>query len=136
MRSTSPSSSPRPSTSTAWCCSKLDGDARGGAALSVKAVTGKPILFASTGEKLDQFERFHPDRMAQRILGMGDVMTPDREGRARVRRGEAAELERKLRRNDSASTTSSDQLRDDAADGPAESLLGMIPGWAGSSCRA
>ena len=54
---------------------KLDGDARGGAALSVKAVTGKPILFASTGEKLDQFERFHPDRMAQRILGMGDVRT-------------------------------------------------------------
>ncbi len=54
---------------------KLDGDARGGAALSVKAVTGKPILFASTGEKLEQFERFHPDRMAQRILGMGDVMS-------------------------------------------------------------
>src|SRR3712207_4499286 len=55
--------------------SKLDGDARGGAALSVKAVTGKPIVFASTGEKLDQFERFHPDRMAQRILGMGDVLS-------------------------------------------------------------
>src|SRR3954462_9781163 len=55
--------------------SKLDGDARGGASLSVKAVTGKPILFASTGEKLDQFELFHPDRMSQRILGMGDVMT-------------------------------------------------------------
>ncbi|HMD51899.1 MAG TPA: signal recognition particle receptor subunit alpha, partial [Solirubrobacteraceae bacterium] len=55
--------------------SKLDGDARGGAALSVKAVTGRPILFASTGEKLDRFEPFHPDRMAQRILGMGDVMT-------------------------------------------------------------
>jgi signal recognition particle subunit SRP54 len=55
--------------------SKLDGDARGGAALSVKAVTGKPILYASTGEKLDAFERFHPDRMAQRILGMGDVLT-------------------------------------------------------------
>ncbi|HWX52536.1 MAG TPA: signal recognition particle protein, partial [Solirubrobacteraceae bacterium] len=54
---------------------KLDGDARGGAALSVKAVTGRPIMFASTGEKLEQFERFHPDRMAQRILGMGDVMT-------------------------------------------------------------
>src|SRR3954462_15041732 len=54
---------------------KLDGDARGGAALSVKAVTGKPILYASTGEKLDAFERFHPDRMAQRILGMGDVLT-------------------------------------------------------------
>ena len=54
---------------------KLDGDARGGAALSVKAVTGKPILFASTGEKLGDFERFHPDRMAQRILGMGDVLS-------------------------------------------------------------
>src|SRR5256885_10995237 len=54
---------------------KLDGDARGGAALSIKHVTGKPILFASTGEKLEQFERFHPDRMAQRILGMGDVMS-------------------------------------------------------------
>ena len=55
--------------------SKLDGDARGGAALSVNAVTGKPILFASTGERLEEFERFHPDRMAQRILGMGDVMS-------------------------------------------------------------
>ncbi len=66
--------------------SKLDGDARGGAALSVKAVTGKPIMFASTGEKLDQFERFHPDRMAQRILGMGDVMSLIETGRAPVRR--------------------------------------------------
>src|SRR5436853_6332751 len=54
---------------------KLDGDARGGAALSVKAVTSKPIMYASTGEKLDAFERFHPDRMAQRILGMGDILT-------------------------------------------------------------
>src|SRR6202171_3658381 len=62
--------------------SKLDGDARGGAALSVKAVTGRPILFASTGEKLEQFERFHPDRMAQRILGMGDGMSlSERAGR-------------------------------------------------------
>ena len=66
---------------------KLDGDARGGAALSVKAVTGKPILFASTGEKLDQFERFHPDRMAQRILGMGDVMTLIEKAERAVRRG-------------------------------------------------
>ena len=54
---------------------KLDGDARGGAALSVRAVTGKPILYASTGEKLDELERFHPERMASRILGMGDVMS-------------------------------------------------------------
>ena len=59
---------------------KLDGDARGGAALSVRAVTGKPIKYASTGEKLDDFDSFHPDRMASRILGMGDVLTPDREG--------------------------------------------------------
>src|SRR5205085_5603845 len=76
---------------------KLDGDARGGAALSVKAVTGKPILFASTGEKLDQFERFHPDRMAQRILGMGDVLTFIEKAEAQVDAGEAAAMERKLR---------------------------------------
>src|SRR6266516_3710270 len=77
---------------------KLDGDARGGAALSVKAVTGKPILFASTGEKLDQFERFHPDRMAQRILGMGDVLTFIEKAEAQVDADEAAEMERKLDR--------------------------------------
>ena len=65
---------------------KLDGDARGGAALSVKAVTGKPILFASTGEKIEDFDKFHPDRMAQRILGMGDVLSADRESRAAGRR--------------------------------------------------
>jgi signal recognition particle subunit SRP54 len=67
--------------------SKLDGDACGGAALSVKAVTGKPIVFASTGEKLDQFERFHPDRMAQRILGIGDVQSFIEKGRGADRRG-------------------------------------------------
>ena len=60
---------------------KLDGDARGGAALSVKAVTGKPIMYASTGERIEQLERFHPERMASRILGMGDVLLADREGR-------------------------------------------------------
>ena len=67
--------------------SKLDGDARGGAALSVKEVIGRPIAFASTGEKLDAFEQFHPDRMAGRILGMGDMLTPDRAGRAGLREG-------------------------------------------------
>ena len=67
--------------------SKLDGDARGGAALSVKEVIGQPIAFASTGEKLDDFEQFHPDRMASRILGMGDVLTPHREGRRGLREG-------------------------------------------------
>ncbi|HEY7621066.1 MAG TPA: signal recognition particle protein, partial [Solirubrobacteraceae bacterium] len=80
--------------------SKLDGDARGGAALSVKAVTGKPILFASVGEKLDQFERFHPDRMAQRILGMGDVMSLIEKAEAQFEEDEAKELERKLRKNE------------------------------------
>ena len=77
---------------------KLDGDARGGAALSVKAVTGKPILYASTGEKLDDFERFHPDRMAQRILGMGDVMTLVEKAERQIDERQAAELERKIRK--------------------------------------
>src|ERR1700761_6928500 len=80
--------------------SKLDGDARGGAALSVKAVTGKPIIYASTGEKLDQFERFHPDRMAQRILGMGDVMTLIEKAESQYDERQAAELERKLRKQE------------------------------------
>ncbi|MEO8967708.1 MAG: signal recognition particle receptor subunit alpha, partial [Solirubrobacteraceae bacterium] len=80
--------------------SKLDGDARGGAALSVKAITGKPIMFASTGEKLDQFERFHPDRMAQRILGMGDVMTLIEKAQGGYDEAQAAELERKLRKSE------------------------------------
>src|SRR5580692_10311616 len=80
--------------------SKLDGDARGGAALSVKAVTGKPIVFASTGEKLDQFERFHPDRMAQRILGMGDVMSLIEKAEQQLDTEHAAALERKLRRSE------------------------------------
>src|SRR5207237_1652571 len=79
---------------------KLDGDARGGAALSVKAITGKPILFASTGEKLDQFERFHPDRMSQRILGTGDVMTLIEKAEATYDEQQAAELERKLRKQE------------------------------------
>src|SRR6201999_1475321 len=78
--------------------SKLDGDARGGAALSVKAATGRPIMFASTGEKLDQFERFHPDRMAQRILGMGDVMSLIEKAQENFDEERAKELERKLRK--------------------------------------
>ena len=80
--------------------SKLDGDARGGAALSVKAVTGRPILYASTGEHLEQFERFHPDRMAQRILGMGDVMSLIEHAEREFDERDALELQRKLRRNE------------------------------------
>jgi signal recognition particle subunit SRP54 len=108
--------------------SKLDGDARGGAALSVKAVTGKPILFASTGEKLDQFERFHPDRMAQRILGMGDVMTLIEKAESAYDERQAAELERKLRRSEFTLDDFLDQLRQIRKLGPLQSLLGMIPG--------
>src|ERR671919_2312589 len=77
---------------------KLDGDARGGAALSVRAVTGKPIIYASTGEKLGEFERFHPDRMAQRILGMGDVMTLVEKSERQLDERQATELERKIRK--------------------------------------
>ncbi len=107
---------------------KLDGDARGGAALSVKAVTGKPILFASIGEKLDQFERFYPDRMAQRILGMGDVMTLIEKAQGAYDESEAAELERKLRKQEFGLDDFLDQLRQVRRLGPLQSLLGMIPG--------
>ena len=108
--------------------SKLDGDARGGAALSVKAITGKPILFASTGEKLDQFERFHPDRMAQRILGMGDVMTLIEKAGASYDEQQAAEIERKLRKQEFGLDDFLDQMRQIRKLGPLQSLLGMIPG--------
>ena len=111
--------------------SKLDGDARGGAALSVKAVTGKPILFASVGEKLDQFERFHPDRMAQRILGMGDVMSLIEKAEAQIEEDEAKELERKLRRNEFTLEDFLKQLKTIRRMGPLQSILGMMPGLAG-----
>jgi signal recognition particle subunit SRP54 len=111
--------------------SKLDGDARGGAALSVKAVTGKPILFASTGEKLDQFERFHPDRMAQRILGMGDVMSLIEQAERQFDEDDAIALERKLRRNEFDLDDFLGQLKSIRKMGPLTNLLGMIPGLAG-----
>jgi signal recognition particle subunit SRP54 len=114
---------------------KLDGDARGGAALSVKAVTGKPILFASTGEKLEQFERFHPDRMAQRILGMGDVLSLIEQAERQIDRDETAELERKLRSNEFGLDDFLDQLRMIRRMGPLGSLLGMIPGFAGAQLK-
>ncbi len=111
--------------------SKLDGDARGGAALSVKAVTGKPILYASTGEKLDQFERFHPDRMAQRILGMGDVMSLIEKAEREFDEDDAREMERKLRKNEFGLDDFLDQLKMVRKMGPLTSVLGMIPGLAG-----
>jgi signal recognition particle subunit SRP54 len=111
--------------------SKLDGDARGGAALSVKAMTGKPILFASTGEKLGDFERFHPDRMAQRILGMGDVLSFIEKAEGQIEEDEARELEKKLRKNEFTLEDFLTQLKRLRRMGPLTSLLGMIPGLAG-----
>src|SRR4029079_16343435 len=88
-----------------------DGDARGGAALSVRAVTGKPIVFASVGEKLDALEEFHPDRMASRILGMGDVLTLIERAQEQVDEGDALELERKLKSSEFGLGDLLDELR-------------------------
>jgi signal recognition particle subunit SRP54 len=107
---------------------KLDGDARGGAALSVKAVTGKPIFYASTGEKLGDFERFHPDRMAQRILGMGDVMTLVEKAERQMDERQAAELERKIRREQFTLDDFLDQMKQVRRMGPIGNLLRMMPG--------
>jgi signal recognition particle subunit SRP54 len=107
---------------------KLDGDARGGAALSVKAVTGKPILYASTGEKLQAFERFHPDRMAQRILGMGDVMTLVEKAEKEFDEQRAEELERKIRKQEFTFDDFLDQLHQIRRMGPLSGILKMIPG--------
>ena len=115
---------------------KLDGDARGGAALSVKAVTGKPILFASTGEKLDQFERFHPDRMAQRILGMGDVLTLHREGRAPVRRGRGRRARAQAAQGGVHARGLPRPAQAAAQDGPAVLAAGDDPGGRRAAARA
>ena len=115
--------------------SKLDGDARGGAALSVHAATGKPIMFASTGEKLGQFERFHPDRMAQRILGMGDVMGLIEQAERQFDEDEALVLQRKLRRDEFDLNDFLAQLKSVRRMGPLTNLLGMIPGLAGQQLQ-
>jgi signal recognition particle subunit SRP54 len=107
---------------------KLDGDARGGAALSVKAVTGKPILYASTGEKLGDFERFHPDRMAQRILGMGDVMTLVEKAERQLDEDKAQELERKIRRQEFTLDDFLEQMKQVRNMGPLQNLLRLMPG--------
>jgi signal recognition particle subunit SRP54 len=107
---------------------KLDGDARGGAALSVKAVTGKPILFASTGEKLEAFDRFHPDRMASRILGMGDVLSLIEKAEQQIDEKQALDLEQKLKSNQFTLEDFLQQLKQVRKMGPLSSLLGMMPG--------
>jgi signal recognition particle subunit SRP54 len=107
---------------------KLDGDARGGAALSVKAVTGKPIMFASTGEKIEDFDKFHPDRMAQRILGMGDVMTLIERAEGQVDEKAAEELQDKLKKDQFTLEDFLTQMRQVRKMGPLSGILGMLPG--------
>src|SRR5215211_8101456 len=107
---------------------KLDGDARGGAALSVKAVTGKPILYASTGEKLDALERFHPERMASRILGMGDVMSLIEKAEEVSDEKQAEELQRKMRRQEFTLEDFLTQMKQVRRMGPLSNVLGMMPG--------
>jgi signal recognition particle subunit SRP54 len=107
---------------------KLDGDARGGAALSVKAVTGKPILFASTGEKIEDFDKFHPDRMAQRILGMGDVLSLIEKAEQQVDEREAEEMQEKMRRDQFGLDDFLQQMKQVRKMGPLSGILGMLPG--------
>ncbi|HEY3722405.1 MAG TPA: signal recognition particle protein [Acidimicrobiia bacterium] len=107
---------------------KIDGDARGGAALSVKDVVGKPILFVGTGEKLDEFEAFHPDRMASRILGMGDVLTLIEKAEATFDQDEAKVAEEKLRKGQFTLEDFLDQMRQVRKMGPIGNLMKMMPG--------
>ena len=115
---------------------KIDGDARGGAALSVKEVVGKPILFAGTGEKLDEFEPFHPDRMASRILGMGDVLTLIEKAEADLRRRtRRSKAEQKLRKGQLTLEDFLDQMQQVKKMGPLQNVLGMLPGHAQGDAR-
>jgi len=107
---------------------KLDGDTRGGAALSIRAVTEKPIKFISIGEKLDAIEPFHPDRMASRILGMGDVVSLVEKAQDTIDEKEAKKLEKKLLKNEFTLEDFFSQLQQIKKMGPLDQLLGMIPG--------
>jgi signal recognition particle subunit SRP54 len=107
---------------------KMDGDARGGAALSIKSVTQKPIKFIGVGEKLDALEVFYPDRMASRILGMGDVLTLVEKAEAAFDEKKAKELEKKIRKDSFTLEDFRDQIREVRKMGSLESILGMIPG--------
>jgi signal recognition particle subunit SRP54 len=108
---------------------KLDGDARGGAALSVRAVSGKPILFVGTGEKLEALEPFHPDRMASRILGMGDVMSLIEKAQENVTEDDAKKLEAKVRSGSLTLEDFLDQMQQVRKMGPMSQVLGMVPGF-------
>jgi signal recognition particle subunit SRP54 len=108
--------------------SKLDGDTRGGAALSVKAVTGCPIKFAGTGEKIDALEVFHPDRMASRILGMGDVLTLIEKAQQNFDEKKAREMEEKIRKQELTLEDFLEQIKQLRSMGPLSSILEMLPG--------
>ncbi len=107
---------------------KLDGDARGGAALSVVSVVGVPIVFVGSGERLEDFEPFHPERVVSRVLGMGDVLSLIERAEAAIDQEDAARLEEKIRSNDFTLEDFRDQLRTIRKMGPLEQLLGMLPG--------
>ncbi len=107
---------------------KMDGDSRGGAALSIRAVTGKPLKFIGTGETLDAIEPFYPDRMASRILGMGDIVSLVEKAQETIDIEKAKKLEKKLRRNEFTLEDFYDQLQQLKKMGPLDQLLGMIPG--------
>jgi signal recognition particle subunit SRP54 len=111
---------------------KLDGDARGGAALSVRAVTGKPVMYASTGEKIEELERFQPERMAGRILGMGDVLSLIEKAEEVSDRSQAEELERKIRKQQFTLDDFLTQMRQVRRMGPLSNVLGMMPGMGGA----
>lgn len=114
---------------------KLDGDARGGAALSIRAATGKPIKFVGTGEKLDMIELFHPERMASRILGMGDMLSFIEKAEAAYDEKQAAKLEEKLRKNRFTLQDYYDQLQQLRGMGDLSQLAGMMPGGLGKQLQ-
>ncbi len=114
---------------------KLDGDARGGAALSIKAATGKPIKFVGTGEKLDMIEPFHPDRMASRILGMGDMLSFIEKAQQTYDEKQAKKLEEKLKKNSFTLSDYYDQLQQIKGMGDLSQLAGMMPGNLGSKLQ-
>jgi signal recognition particle subunit SRP54 len=105
----------------------MDGDARGGAALSIKSVTGQPIKFVGTGEKIDALEPFYPDRLAGRILGMGDVLSLIEKAEESVDKEQAAELAEKLRKDEFTLDDFRDQLKQIRQMGPLDQILGMLP---------
>jgi signal recognition particle subunit SRP54 len=115
-------------TLTGYILTKLDGDTRGGAALSIRAVTGAPIKFVGVGEKLDALEVFHPDRLASRILGMGDILSLVERAEQTVDAKQAEKLQKKLKAQTFSLEDFRDQLRQVRGMGPLDQLVGMIPG--------